>query len=315
MSMVDPEILSTQAYKIVEKDFLKDINVGPEYKCEICCTWNYRTNVLKFNTNKYDQEILEKCYKILSETNSELDLWICHTCDKNLKKKKMPPKAIANNLGLNPKYEEFEVLNDMELMLCCQCIPFMFIVGKQKGSQHGLKGQCVLVPADIKKIQNVLPRRCDDNHIILLTLKHRLSDKSFFSKQNIRPAFVNRALAKFIEINPHYGNIQIDPSWEAESEDTDPELWDLLTNEHAANNENEIETDSDDAIEGNKPDEHEKRSPAVNYPTALYSINGPNVSPEEVVNIVPGEGQIPLSHHENENWEALLFPKQYSHGI
>ena len=193
----------------------------------------------------------------------------------------------------------------------------MFIVGKQKGSQHGLKGQCVLVPADIKKVQNVLPRRCDDNHIISLTLKRWLSDKSFFSKQNIRPAFVNRALAELVEINPHYGNIEIDPSWEIphKSGETDPELWCLLTNEHATGNEDEVETDSDDAIEENIPKEQVKRSPAVNYPTVLYDINGPNVSLEQVVNIAPGEGQIPISHHDDENWEALLFPKQYSHGI
>ena len=208
-------------------------------------------------------DILQKCYKVPSETNTVQDLWICHTCHKSIKKKKMPAKAITNNLQLNPKYEEIEVLNEMELVLCCQCIPFMFIVGKQKGSQHGLKGQCVLVPADIKKIQNVLPRRCDENHIISLTLKRRLSDKSFFSKQNIRPAFVNRALATFVEKNPLYGHIEIDPSWETVSEQTDPELWNLLTNEYASDNENEVDTDSDDNIEGNKPEEQEKISPPL----------------------------------------------------
>ena len=96
---------------------------------------------------------MEKCYNIPSDLSLLQDIWICHPCDKSLKKKKIPSKANANNLNLNPKYDELEVLNDLELMLCCQCIPFMFIVGKQKGSQHGLKGQCVLVPADITKIQ------------------------------------------------------------------------------------------------------------------------------------------------------------------
>lgn len=28
----------------------------------------------------------------------------------------------------------------------------MFIAGKMKGAQHGLKRQCVLVPADLQKI-------------------------------------------------------------------------------------------------------------------------------------------------------------------
>ena len=34
----------------------------------------------------------------------------------------------------------------------------MFIVAKMKGAQDGLKGQCVLVPTDLDKIQTILPR-------------------------------------------------------------------------------------------------------------------------------------------------------------
>ena len=95
MSMVDPEILSTQGYKIVENDFLKEINVGPEYKCEICCTWNYKSNVLKFNASKYNDDILQKCYEVPSERNTTQHLWICHTCDKSLKKKKDASKSYS----------------------------------------------------------------------------------------------------------------------------------------------------------------------------------------------------------------------------
>ena len=36
ISKVNPSILDTNAYKIIEKDFLREINEGPEYKCEIC---------------------------------------------------------------------------------------------------------------------------------------------------------------------------------------------------------------------------------------------------------------------------------------
>ena len=313
MSMVQPSIIDTTAYKIVENEFLKLISVGPEFKCEICLTWNYRTSVMKFKTNIYDQTVLNKCY--VNCNMCSLGLWICNTCDRHLKKDKVPPKANANNLQVNPKYDEFEILNTMELMLCSQVIPFMFIVGKQRGSQHGLKGQCVLVPADIKKIQTVLPRQCDDNHIISLTLKRRLSDKSFFTKQNIRPALVNRALAKFVEINPHYKNICWNETWENESEQTDPELWNLLTNKNAETNDSDIETDSDDEIEDNKLNETEKQSPSVSFPTALHNINGPNITPEQVINIAPGEGQTPISHYNEENWEALAFPKHYAHGI
>ena len=37
-------------------------------------------------------------------------------------------------------------------------------------------------------------------------------------------------------------------------------------------------------------------------------------SPNEIVNITPGEGQIPVSFTLEPNWEALAFPKDYSTG-
>ena len=91
MSMVNPAILDTQAYKLIEEDFLKEISVGPEYKCEICISWNYKQSVSRLK-NKYGKEIFQKCYKGDLKMMNEKDLWICHTCDKYLKKDKMPSK-------------------------------------------------------------------------------------------------------------------------------------------------------------------------------------------------------------------------------
>ena len=70
----------------------------------------------------------------------------------------------------------------IELMLISQIIPFMFIVAKTKGAQRELKGQCVLVPTDLEKIQTILPRSCDEEYLISLALKRRLTDKSVVNK-------------------------------------------------------------------------------------------------------------------------------------
>ena len=56
-------------------------------------------------------------------------------------------------------------------MLISQIIPFMFIVAKTEGAQHGLKGQCVLEPTDLKKVQNALRRWCVEEYLISLVLK------------------------------------------------------------------------------------------------------------------------------------------------
>ena len=84
----------------------------------------------------------------------------------------------------------------------------MFIIAKTKGAQHGLKGQCVLVPTDLKKIQTIHPRCCNVEYLISLALKRRLTDKSAVNKQQVRPAAVNTALEKLIVINPFYKDIK-----------------------------------------------------------------------------------------------------------
>ena len=46
----------------------------------------------------------------------------------------------------------------------------------------------------------------------------------------------------------------------------------------------------------------------------MYDVDGPHISPSEIVNIAPGEGQIFVSFTSEPNWEALAFPKDYSTG-
>ena len=70
----------------------------------------------------------------------------------------MPMPAQLNKIELCPKFSEWDRRYPIELMLISQIIPFMFIVAKTKGAQHGLKGQCVLLPTDLKKIQTILPK-------------------------------------------------------------------------------------------------------------------------------------------------------------
>ena len=179
-----------------ENDFHDEINEGPEYKCEICIGWNYKKSVLIQKIEKYDVAVFQKSYIIKKDISNDKQLWLCHSCDKFLEKKRIPPKAQTNNLELNSKYKELEDLCPIELTLISQIIPFLKIVGKQRDLQHRLKGQCIIVPADKSKVQAILPRDCDGNVLISLNLKRRLSDNHFVNRQNIIPALVNKALDK-----------------------------------------------------------------------------------------------------------------------
>lgn len=46
----------------------------------------------------------------------------------------------------------------------------------------------------------------------------------------------------------------------------------------------------------------------------LHDINGTNVRPGEVLNIAPGENQIPVSFTQEPDWEALAFVKEFPLG-
>ena len=135
-------------------------------------------------------------------------------------------QAQVNNLELCPTFSELDRLCPIELVLIYQIIPFMF-VAKTKGAKHGLKGQCVLVPTDLEKIQTLSPRSCDEEYLISLALKRQLIDKSVVNKQQIHPALVNTALQKLAQINPFYSNITIHNERKDLSEQLDLVLWKL----------------------------------------------------------------------------------------
>ena len=130
-----------------------------------------------------------------------------------------------------------------------------------------------------------------------------MTDKSVVSKQQICLALVNAALQKLAQINPFYSNINIYNEWEDLSEQSDPVLWKLLTDKNAQESNNGDQMDSDDDIEGNdKFKERELEESSSHFPTVMYNVDGPNTSPNKIVNIAPGEGQIPVFFTSEPNW-------------
>ena len=122
--------------------------------------------------------------------------------------------------------------------------------------------------------------------------------------------FVNRAFAKFTDISPFYENVIVDNDWKNVSEQSDRELWKLLTNDNGKELNVDDHTDSGNDIEGNNNlREREMKMSSLPSPTVMHSIDGPNISSSEIVNVAPGEGQIPVSFTSEPNWEPLHFLK------
>ena len=116
---------------------------------------------------------LEHCLnsEVLEDRFRGREEYICRSYDIHLLKGKMSPQLFANGLQLSKLEEGVKNLCPLELMLISQILSLMFIIPKHKGAQFGLKGQCVLVPADLRGLKLTCPgRACNDNCIIPLVL-------------------------------------------------------------------------------------------------------------------------------------------------
>ena len=78
---------------------------------------------------------------------------------------------------------------------------------------------------------------------------------------------------------------------------------------------NFAQNDSYHNIEGNgKFKERKLKESSSPFPNLMYNVDGPSTSHIEIVNVAPRKGQIPVSFNSGANWEAHVFPKNYSTG-
>ncbi|KAK3100749.1 hypothetical protein FSP39_024640 [Pinctada imbricata] len=323
------EIFHTyEAVENVIQHFFKSIKDGPNYSCCVCYRYLYRTSVKRLR-----QPLQDKALQLSIWLSKESDdLWICLTCANYLTSGKLPAQAQCNNLAVTKSPEVLKKLFTLEKQIICKIIPFMKIFSLPKGSQHGLKGQVVLVPSNVQKTAQSLPRETQDAQLIALHSKRRLSDKNSYSKEFIRPKAVNDAIQYLLSNNNHYSDIQCNDRWSENSKDKDGQLWSTVergndqgydenssdtesSSDHEANTQ-EL-TDSEEDIEKNIPSDvaenlHLKRS--VNSSTCLYPEEGPLVRSNKILNIAPAEGQTPTSVFYQEFWETAAFPGLFPDG-
>ncbi|GIY66733.1 ATP-dependent DNA helicase [Caerostris darwini] len=133
----------------------------------------------------------------------------CKTCSDHILKRNVP--NLAANYGF--RYPEqpsclFE-LNDLTLR-----IPFMQIRELGRDRQYGIKGSVTSVPNDLHKSVNCVPRNVNDSATIYVKLKKRLSFKSHFMYQCVKPNRVYNA-ALYLMNKPLYQsqNVNIDLEW------------------------------------------------------------------------------------------------------
>ena len=75
--MVDPSILESPVFKLIEKEFRNVIEECPTYVCDICWKFEFRTNVKKLKQSKYEKKSYT-VYAILVNQNGYVAVVITH---------------------------------------------------------------------------------------------------------------------------------------------------------------------------------------------------------------------------------------------
>ena len=311
-SKADLSILDSKAFKVIKKKCDEAFSQGAEYICDVCDQLCFKRNTKKLNSDNYVKDDNQK--QLFQAICRNISKHICLSCHSKIARSEFPPNAIGN-VGLDEPVEVLSCLNDIEHSFISQIIPFMSITARHRGAQKGLKGQVVLVPTDVKKIQQLLPRSSYKGNLVTVSIKRRLSDLSAYIKQNIRPDKINLAFQWLKKNNPLYKNVQYDPDWEQSLQSEDPELWNLMTSNDpnpAPQKDEVIDSDTDDEGVNNKKEQTHKSG--IPRPSLLHDIHGPEVSMEKIIEVAPGEGQIPVNATVEPDYEALAFPKLFPRG-
>ncbi len=202
----------------------------PALACTVCHRARFKEQVIRCQRSKYGNKIdiqnamtgeyVHQCDDQCTDMSKYHELkkkeWICTTCDRHLKKEKVPPQAIVNGLRMDPIPEELKVLNPLEKHLISIIQPFQKIVPLPKGGQKGVRGQMVCVPADLQKTADTLPWTPDKNSLVKVKLKRKLNYKGHHLYMTVSQDKIMKALIKLKEINPHYKDIEINTNWAKE---------------------------------------------------------------------------------------------------
>ena len=202
----------------------------------------HSSNVVPFNRDKYTKgspEMLDSVFSVMYVC-PDGSQWICHSCDRTLKRGRLLVQAKGNGFQLDPIPPEFDGLNELEICLISLRIPFMKLVGLPSGKQQSIHGPAVNVPSKFNSVCEVLPLLPSQTELIPLKLKRRVCYKSHYLYNYVKPNVVLTALRWLKENNPLYANVIINNNWLSDSSRDNNEIFVGLFNTSIDN----IDTDN-----------------------------------------------------------------------
>ena len=293
--------------------FKTQITKGPFYICVICNRAMYKSSVQLFLESKYDETLgVVFMSRVQSFDNHK---YICKTCHSKLLKKKIPAQAVCNDMRICDVPERFSDIRKLEKIIISKRILFKKVTIMSKGQAPKMKGAICNVPIDAANICNVLPRGMDNNGVVRVALKKKMSFKSNVYFQPVRPNFINEILLFLKNANPLYSDIEIQL-------DAIPSFWiNTINNNDSDDDEDEEDNEIDFVNESTSskneteagPEEEEDPNPLDNFrvsasETAFVPELSYQVIDDSNITIAPGENKEPLPVICDEDCEMLAHP-------
>ena len=291
------------------------VSRGPLYICSCCDQLWYKHSVVSAEKLRLSNPNAGKY--LLSKTSVDDIEWICQSCNNHLKKNKIPPCAAKNGMSFTVKPDFFD-LNELECRLLAPRLAFQKLMQAPRGNQLKIKGNIVNVPADVNNTVNVLPWLPQESGTVKVQLKRRLQYKSSALSLNVRPYKILQAanwLAANSNLYREHGisfsedriaRCNITLQNETGSEDTsqascNEQISDTCNAERTAGKEtSEIHDDWNEV---------DAEIPAGVTDTMLTATDflGDDER-QQIYNIAPGEGSVPLSIFRDKYSEELAYP-------
>ncbi|XP_052695810.1 uncharacterized protein LOC128174255 [Crassostrea angulata] len=311
--------------------FKKNTARGPDFACCCCHRLLFQNQVQMCNRDVYSKSeksrevagacikdtFLHQCKTSCSENCANSSMWICYTCHRKIMSGEIPPEASANNMFLEPVPEELSRLNNLEQHLISLHIPFMKVMALPKGGQKNIHGPVVCVPSNLKKA-TFLPLKEDENLLLRVKLKRKLSYKSYYEYQFINPTHVLTALDYLKQNNKWYAGIFINRDIES-NENVEGSEQDEVQTSNENSERDEIQTSNEDTeqVQGETPNEDSEQI-QIAVDSCLQPVD---IAQEvldhyfdDVFNIAPAEGNNPVRMLQEQGNEAKTFPCHFPSG-
>ncbi|XP_052700234.1 uncharacterized protein LOC128177537 [Crassostrea angulata] len=294
--------------------FRNKIKQGPEYTCCCCHRLLFENQVRGCTHEMYTMnhqarnvadlcigdKYVHQCGASCTDYCPRSTMWVCFTCHRKIMSGKIPQEAAINKMSLEEIPPELSDLNSLEQHLIALHIPFMKVMSLPQGGQRNVHGPVVCVPSNIKKTTS-LPLNNDENLLLRVKLKRKLSYKGYFEYQFVSPRHIKAALEFLKKNNKWYQEVSINSNW-------------------TENDDQCLMSDSIDTNESN----HETPEIEINHNQEVASdtcLQPVDIAQEvldhyfdDVFNIAPGEGQNPVKMLQEEGNEAKSFPHLFPSG-